>query len=456
MVQVEPPDRKSASEQLRREKTQYDRIQDHRHVIKVHDIHLVSYGGATLLVLSMEYADGGSYRQWLRAHKDDWQTRRTQGLGYFSQMCRGVASVHAAGVVHLDLKPENAMFVGDVLKVADFGISTCVHNLGLSQTSVLPSQVTAGAFGTAEYASPTRIAGHGADARDDIYSLGVMAYETLEQRCRRPFEGSPERLCHLHQHAPPPPLVDVGELEAKVVGRCLEKDPAKRYQRVEDLLDDLEGRSIPAAVEADSQPEIDDRASSMLQRAECCANEEQLSEAIRLCRKVLQVSPDRQEAGELLEQLQSRYDQAQQLYTAVEQELDRRDLEELTVLFEQAAQICSDHPAGQIIRIKLAARAKQYRQAMEEGVAAVQRGEWESAQAWFERAGQQNPGSGHVHKAVRFVQTVCQREQEAKGRIDAAIAAQDFDLAMGLAREIDQDLEAIKQAVRRTEPEAWT
>jgi serine/threonine-protein kinase len=89
------------AERLQAEKHAYDRIQDHRHVLKVHDVHTAHWGGTELRLLSMEFADGGTLRTWLRAHRDDLPTRSAAGPRIFRELCRGVAASHRVGLVHL-------------------------------------------------------------------------------------------------------------------------------------------------------------------------------------------------------------------------------------------------------------------------------------------------------------------------------------------------------------------
>ena len=181
-VDVGPFSPPEVAAQLRREQAIYSRIEDQRHVLKVHDLHFIPHGGTNLLILSMEYADGGDFRKWLRAHRDDVHERQTSGITLFKQVCRGVAAIHDARVVHLDLKPENFLFVGQTLKVADFSLSGFLHGL----TATLPSGGTPrlcnGWLGTPLYMSPEHfLAPHieDLDERADLYSLGVILYELL-------------------------------------------------------------------------------------------------------------------------------------------------------------------------------------------------------------------------------------------------------------------------------------
>ncbi len=117
----------TAASQLSHELCAYGKITDFAHVLRVHDIFTAPWGAVELLLLSMEYADGGSWRKWLKSRNDDWQAGRSQGRLFFKQACLGVQAIHTVGEVHRDIKPDNLLLVNDVLKVADFGGSGPAH-----------------------------------------------------------------------------------------------------------------------------------------------------------------------------------------------------------------------------------------------------------------------------------------------------------------------------------------
>jgi serine/threonine protein kinase len=158
------------------------------------------------------------------------------------QACHAIAEAHQHGIVHRDLKPANLFLTrradgSPLVKVLDFGISRWVDGWDQALTA------TGEMLGTPLYMAPEQIRdSRRADARSDIWALGVVLYQLLTRRT--PFAGhnSAATLAKI-MGDPVPPLQlerpDVApELEGIVV-RCLEKSPAERFQRVEELMDAL-------------------------------------------------------------------------------------------------------------------------------------------------------------------------------------------------------------------------
>ncbi len=154
------------------------------------------------------------------------------------QIANSLTEAHAAGIVHRDIKPENVMIMKardgtDLAKVLDFGLAKLREG---SELSELTSQ---GAIvGTPYFMSPEQIRGEQVDNRSDIYSLGALMYRALTGVY--PFNGpSPMSVFAKHlTEAPEPPhqvLSSVSIGFSDIVLRALEKDPADRFQRVEDL-----------------------------------------------------------------------------------------------------------------------------------------------------------------------------------------------------------------------------
>jgi serine/threonine protein kinase len=154
-----------------------------------------------------------------------------------AQIGEALDYAHSKGVVHRDLKPSNVMLRTDgTVKVMDFGIARARHFEGLTVT---------GAFlGSPEYVAPEAIEGRPTDARSDLYSLGVILYETLAGR--RPFVGEAAFAVlrqHLTDTPPPPSVVRPGvplELD-RLVMRLMSKSPADRPAAADALLVELRG-----------------------------------------------------------------------------------------------------------------------------------------------------------------------------------------------------------------------
>ena len=245
----------AAAEQLRQELRLRDRINDFTHIIRTYDIHTVDYKGLSFVILPMEYAEEGSLRSWLNKNKHNREHRVSEGLELFRQACFGVKAIHNAGLVHLDLKPENVLLCKDgnkiIVKVSDFGISRNVEHFSKNVSSV-----TQASLGTPYYMSPEQI--HTARQKDvgpkaDIYSLGVILFEILDGD--PPFDDSGVGIKSKHLEEEPPKLKNIKENITSVVYKCLAKKPSERAGNVDAVLDGLR-ENIPLATKADSPVSI--------------------------------------------------------------------------------------------------------------------------------------------------------------------------------------------------------
>ena len=236
-----------AVEQILHEFRLRKRINDVSHIIKSEDPRPCDYKGLSLVLLPMELADGGSFRQWLTTNRDK-DRRRKDGLDLFKHACQGVKAIHDAGLVHMDIKPENTLLVNGIAKVTDFGIGRFA-GLGFENN---PDQLLHQGVGTPQYMSPEQFQTarqKDIDLRSDIYSLGLILYEILDGGL--PFDGSPIELREKHLNMEPPPLRDDTSRWWPVVDRCLKKQPGDRYPSVESMLKDLERLEQGSALSVD-------------------------------------------------------------------------------------------------------------------------------------------------------------------------------------------------------------
>jgi beta-lactam-binding protein with PASTA domain/tRNA A-37 threonylcarbamoyl transferase component Bud32 len=180
----------------------------------------------------MEYVEGQSLRELIRA---DGPLPPQQAAEIAAEIAGALAFAHRNGVVHRDVKPGNVLLTPSRrVKVTDFGIARAGAAEALTQTGAV--------MGTATYFSPEQAQGHPVDGRSDVYSLGVVLYETVTGV--PPFEGdTPVAVAYKHvREDPTPPSQrnpDVPPDLERIILATLVKDADARYQSADDLRDDL-------------------------------------------------------------------------------------------------------------------------------------------------------------------------------------------------------------------------
>ena len=208
-------------------------------------IHEVGHASGTTFI-AMEYVEGRSLRDRI---DEGGVLPREEMLRHAIQAADALAYAHEHGVVHRDFKAANAMVASDGrLKVVDFGLAHRGDAL-MSDATTMGSLVTTGAAAGTPYAmAPEQVRGAATDARTDIWALGVLMYEMVTGT--KPFSAAtlPDLFASILNAAPQPWPGNVGVVLQQVIERCLEKDPARRYQNADDVrlaLEEIQSGSVP-------------------------------------------------------------------------------------------------------------------------------------------------------------------------------------------------------------------
>lgn len=209
-------------ENLRREVCLARKV-THKNVCRIHEFSR-SNGVA---YITMEFVEGTTLQSMLHQSGPlPWN----QALRIVRQVCAGLGEAHVQGIVHRDLKPANIMMNrGGVAKIMDFGIARTFQGTG---------QITGTLMGTPAYMAPEQVSLKGVDARTDVYALGLLLYEMVTGS--QAFEGDTPVAVAIKQlrEFPKRPREIVPALPAyaeAVILKCLEKNPSKRFQSMEEL-----------------------------------------------------------------------------------------------------------------------------------------------------------------------------------------------------------------------------
>jgi eukaryotic-like serine/threonine-protein kinase len=182
-------------------------------------------------------------------------------IGYASEMARGLSAAHEKGIVHRDLKPDNVFITrDDRVKILDFGLAkrSLAGSAAEHATMTSPLPTTPGTvLGTVGYMSPEQVRGQEVDHRSDIFSFGAVLYEMVSGK--RAFHGDSqvETMNAILKEDVPELIGSAAHVSPgldRIIRRCLDKKPERRFQSASDLAFALEALSGPAT--ASSSPAI--------------------------------------------------------------------------------------------------------------------------------------------------------------------------------------------------------
>jgi serine/threonine-protein kinase len=197
----------------------------HPNIVTVHDFGL----DQGRLFIVMEHVPGSDLKSLLR-ERGRFTIEETIPL--LVQACAGIGYAHRAGLVHCDVKPHNMLVTPDKrLKVTDFGIARAL-------ATIHPEERSEVVWGSPQYFSPEQAAGEPPSPASDVYSLGIVLYETLTGSL--PFiAATPEELGRMHLEARPQAiheyLPEIPESLEQIVAKVLSKEPSARYRTADQL-----------------------------------------------------------------------------------------------------------------------------------------------------------------------------------------------------------------------------
>ena len=199
---------------------------EHPNIVNIYDVG--SESGLHFIV--MEYVEGITLKTYV---EKKGQLSFKEATSIAIQVARGIEAAHNKEITHRDIKPQNIMISTDgKVKVTDFGIAKAISS----------NTISSDAMGSVHYASPEQARNGFIDGRSDIYSLGIVMYEMVTGRV--PFDGETTvavAIQHLQEEmiVPTAFAVDLPISYEKIILKCTQKNPERRYQTVAELLADL-------------------------------------------------------------------------------------------------------------------------------------------------------------------------------------------------------------------------
>jgi serine/threonine protein kinase len=237
-IKVLPPEKVADPERKRRfvQEAKAASALNHPNIITIHDI--TQQSGIDFIV--MEFVPGKTLDELIPRKGGALGARLNKALKVAVQIADALAAAHAAGIIHRDLKPGNVMLTEDGrVKVLDFGLAklTEIAPFGEDEpTRTLKPATEEGAIlGTVAYMSPEQAQGKKVDARSDIFAFGSLLYEMVTGRRAFQSDTKISTLAAIINQEPAPLAAETPRDLEKIITRCLRKDPARRFQHMDDV-----------------------------------------------------------------------------------------------------------------------------------------------------------------------------------------------------------------------------
>jgi tetratricopeptide (TPR) repeat protein len=265
-------------------------------------------------------------------------------LDILIQISKGLSYAHSKNVIHRDIKPANIVIRDDnLVKITDFGIAH-LESSQMTYTGMI--------FGTPDYMSPEQVNSKEVDCRSDIFSTGIILYQVMTGK--KPFLGSSISAVLYKIANEPPPLDDLDKEIPKeildIIIKALEKDPQKRYQSIEMMLEDLRtARRNLILTGHDETLSISVSVPDIMKEAEKLLEEKRPEEALYALKRAKKIEPENQALLQLLKKAEERLQEEKQgrirniLIRAETASTMKRDEEALSIA-KTALKILPDNP----------------------------------------------------------------------------------------------------------------
>lgn len=233
----------------------------HNNIVSVYDVGEEE----SFIYMVMELVDGITLKEYIKKTGTlEWQ----EACDFALQIGQGIGVAHASNIIHRDIKPQNIIMTKDKdLKVTDFGIARAAA----SDTTIVGGT----ALGSVHYISPEQARGSRTDARSDIYSLGIVLYEMLTGKV--PFDGeTPVTVALKHLEKEPVNVrcinMDIPNPLAYVTMKAIAKEPSKRYQNIQEFLDDIHAvlaeEPLPSMEGMEAEEDVEETANTIVEKYE--------------------------------------------------------------------------------------------------------------------------------------------------------------------------------------------
>jgi len=418
-------------------------IPQRQHIIHVYDIRKVQHKDKFFIVQLMECGNSGTYRDFLNMLKENRPARTTTGLKYFIQACRGIEVLHNNKIIHLDVRPENLIFIDGNIKVSDIGIfqySFIFQKEKDETVKKIVHKISSPVYMSPELFDANYI--HEIDCRSDIYSLGILLYEIYHPSCLPPFNGPFVKLHDDHRRSALPCLSDIESNVAEVIACCLKKYPEDRFQTTSDLLTALDdnvstsmGKSPSGeATSNNDRCDNDDQEIIAFEKAKKFYEQNKLNEAIDIIGTISSNSPCQREAKAIQQKINERYSRSEKLYSEIKSQFNEGSLGYLVEIVKETCEIYPEHPDAIAVQTKLLSMAKKYNESLTAGHACLAQERWGDALVLFNHALNFERSDPVIKRIVENLIKI----NDLRTEIDNALINREFEKAMSLACLADE------------------